>query len=942
MIRNLGRRYSWPVLTAVVGVGAGLVVLQTDLRLRPVWWAWCSAVFAVGLAMYVAQFIHGDLGGGVRLLVRDWRTARPRFPSWRSAARSLWVTLALTILSGLLGWLVAPTVWAVAMMLVILFPLNLVALASANLLKGTSRSDEVEASGLNQGVRPPEPVVRLFVSSTFADFNRERTLLNERVWPQLRESVRLQGAHFEPVDLRWGVPTEANREHSTMELCLTELATCREAGAPAVLALIGNRRGWIPVPRVVPADDWTALLTTVAEPVRQLALEWFKLDENALPSAWVLSPVRTDQEKSWALAEPILAGAFGKAVASLGFQGERFTRYASSATEQELHQALLGGGTGQMIAFVRDLAGESGDTRWVDSDQTHVRRTVGELRAAQKDGIVAEILAKPSEFSSDVRSYDDWFVQSTVNSLSRAIEARLSTGGVSPTPEAAEVVAARKARVLVGREEIIANIIDSPQQATKCVAILGGAGAGKSTIMAAAATAAAQQDRRAVVVTRFVGTPGAPSSADALWFGICIEAMAKLGLNQAMVPTDRSHLRQFVASTVLGQASNRRPILILIDAIDELDDSDVVWEYLPKRLRYSGSVVVSTRTVPSWAEVDVVDVPMPSDGEAGEMFDRHLARMGRRVTVAQREEVLSATSRSRNNPLFIELAARRCAGWHSNDDYPTEIGQDHLVEQIVAEFTTQGHHGSVLVRKALGFLAATPSGLAPEEWDALITRDPDVYLEFLANTVQIPDDLALLAATEGIEEGRLWAKGHIDAVVLALSDDRLSLPFAVWSRTQRDLEFLVDHYGPRSTGRVRLIHRQVGEVLMREVLAPPEQQAIHDTLASFYLKRARTIDGSGWRSDTAGSERALRQLPRHLALANRTEDLLRLVEDVKFLEAWTEATGGRVSVLATLAEQVRVVAGGIDTLPAANSSSLTTLYEFGTRKTSGFRPAGSP
>ena len=45
---------------------------------------------------------------------------------------------------------------------------------------------------------------RIFVSSTFGDFQAEREALRAQVWPDLRDFCRARGASFQAVDLRWG------------------------------------------------------------------------------------------------------------------------------------------------------------------------------------------------------------------------------------------------------------------------------------------------------------------------------------------------------------------------------------------------------------------------------------------------------------------------------------------------------------------------------------------------------------------------------------------------------------------------------------------------------------------------------------------------------------------------------------------------------------------
>ena len=46
---------------------------------------------------------------------------------------------------------------------------------------------------------------RLFISSTFSDFQDERKILHEKVFVDIKKYCKEQGYEFQPIDLRWGV-----------------------------------------------------------------------------------------------------------------------------------------------------------------------------------------------------------------------------------------------------------------------------------------------------------------------------------------------------------------------------------------------------------------------------------------------------------------------------------------------------------------------------------------------------------------------------------------------------------------------------------------------------------------------------------------------------------------------------------------------------------------
>ena len=67
------------------------------------------------------------------------------------------------------------------------------------------------------------PVIRVFVSSTFSDLKAERNALQREVFPRLEHYCLVRGFQFQAIDLRWGVPGEAGRDHRTMQICFDKL-----------------------------------------------------------------------------------------------------------------------------------------------------------------------------------------------------------------------------------------------------------------------------------------------------------------------------------------------------------------------------------------------------------------------------------------------------------------------------------------------------------------------------------------------------------------------------------------------------------------------------------------------------------------------------------------------------------------------------------------------
>lgn len=84
--------------------------------------------------------------------------------------------------------------------------------------------------------------VRLFISSTFMDMQKERNYLFNYVVPKMKLLCEERGLNFFCVDLRWGITTEAQEKGTTTSICLGAIDDSR----PFFVGMLGERYGWIP------------------------------------------------------------------------------------------------------------------------------------------------------------------------------------------------------------------------------------------------------------------------------------------------------------------------------------------------------------------------------------------------------------------------------------------------------------------------------------------------------------------------------------------------------------------------------------------------------------------------------------------------------------------------------------------------------------------------
>lgn len=84
--------------------------------------------------------------------------------------------------------------------------------------------------------------IRVFISSTFHDMQKERDYLMTHTFPKIQEEARLRNVNIVPIDLRWGITEEESKSGKVIELCLQEI----DRAIPFFIGIIGKRYGWQP------------------------------------------------------------------------------------------------------------------------------------------------------------------------------------------------------------------------------------------------------------------------------------------------------------------------------------------------------------------------------------------------------------------------------------------------------------------------------------------------------------------------------------------------------------------------------------------------------------------------------------------------------------------------------------------------------------------------
>lgn len=731
-------------------------------------------------------------------------------------------------------------------------------------------------------------VFRVFISSTFLDLATERRLLEREVFRPLTTLCADNDARFQAVDLRWGVSAEAARAHATMTTCLTEVERCRTV-SPWLhfLLLLGDRRGWLPVPAAIDESDFAALAARISDLDRRMLQRWFRRDGNSFPTAtWVLRELGPDEAGAWKKAESELHPMLADAAVSL--PEDRRHVFQQSAVEQEVSAGIFahpGSAAGARAVFL------SGQAHMVDAEQA---RRVADLKERVRDylpdGRTAELTGQaPTERDTD---YRDRFVQAVLPALRADVEAQLetwdskeSTGFDMRPPSALKSLSPASQQALVGRStelQLVEEFLDGEDGGL--LTVVGPSGTGKTALLAAAAAAAHQRalDRQSqpVVVARALGTTPATSALRTLLPGLVQEIAAGCGIESPMRQNADYADMVTALEGVLRDAS--RPVYLILDAVDQLSpadaSADLAWlpDQIPPNVRIVLSVLREKGQTTPGATVAVsratklLKLAGLQTPDAAVLLAQWLGANGRTLTTQQRDSVLAAFERE-GRPLWLRLAVEDCRHWRSDQpaiSLPTSL--DDLIGRLYRRLSAPAARGPVLVRRVLSLLAAS-NGLSEDELLDALSADDEVMREVRDRTV--PE----------------WR------------DDIDRFPVVLWAQLASDLLPFLTERGDRSYRLLDYYHRQLRTVAHQWTGGPKAAGLRHRELAALFRRRADPAGQGRW----AGGARPLSQLALHLAEARMDADLARLLTDFRYLETVCATVEPRIA--STAVDQQRQV-----------------------------------
>jgi hypothetical protein len=756
--------------------------------------------------------------------------------------------------------------------------------------------------------------IRLFVSSTFSDFYREREILDAEVFPQIRDYCSIRGYEFLPVDLRWGISEAESRSQQTLRICLNEVTRCVQTSLrPYFLVLTGDRYGWQPLPSAVSRPEFERLCAYVAqretekeplfEGMTSALSQWYRVDLNQVPPQYLLQSredIAPISLEPWNKTEQRLRTVLRAAAAGIGLRERTGRKHFLSATAQEIWHGVLakpkerGDFKEHVLCFHRRRLGTPPsrplplDPAFTDVDAAGapdseagalLAKLQRRLRTALGDNVLVYQWFPDSH--REATDYERAFKGDATRLLMSLVKGELDRLEQFRKDEQEwrrhDEFGRSRSNFVLGRRSLVSKLdrfLD--RRDGRGLIVHGPGGIGKSTLMAKAAAMALDPNpmlvppRGLVTIQRFIGTTADSSVGHSLISGLVQELAAGTGLDwepSTDVRTLGNELRRLLSHAAQRTA---RGIVMVLDGLDQLhpDDPARNFEWLPWPAPPHVGLIVSVTGDKLLAVVKhrmsgAEDLAVKGLAEtAGRGVLRSLLRESDRQLQPEQLQFVLDHFREEASPLYLRIVANMAKKWPAyRDEKPFTESLPRSTTQLISQYfdnlARQGH-GRLMVSKAVGLLVASRQGLTEQELLSLLWKDRTLR--------------------ESVEASRK------DSQALA------SLPMILWSRLRDDLEpYLVERVADGTTV-LAFFHRVFDEAARDTFLATPQARLeMHRALAEHFRS------DKPWTFDPVGEARArpkrrtLAELPYQLIAMGDGHALYELLLDADYREAKLDA-----------------------------------------------------
>ena len=603
--------------------------------------------------------------------------------------------------------------------------------------------------------------IKFFISSTFKDFVKERNVLQQFVFPELKNICQKKGFAFQPVDLRWGVTQEVSENNQTLQYCLNEVSRCSHEPKPNLLILLGQRYGWGPLPQNITVKEREYLQEKIDAKDFKLVAKWYIQDENDVEKKYFLKEKKALSQDEWSIEENKLKNLFQNTTKGKNEKPLKgYEHFHTSATEQEIRYAIdkqFKANSNNTFIFTREFsAGE--DESLIEKSQkaqdklTNLKDYLQELEVThlkKKDITTTEYKSYADEYErlEDLPKYLKNFYDTIFKEFKEKIETEMKffekQSDLEIEKEQQKRFLNEKSKIVLGRDNEIKDIkqfiLDSDEQ---YYLLYGESGSGKSSVMAKTISELLDKDGNSLVpdhkfIYKFIGTTAHTSSPRDTYEYIYWQLKGTQEKPKDIEHEDYKFYAQF--KEALQEYTQDEKLTIFIDAVDQFsvyDSLSIFLDELPQNVKIVFSTLYNDeRKNEEYANYferlsGVVQTPKKleiQNSNNEEILKAWLDERQRKLTKSQFKLIID--SAKNKTPLYLRLAFIISLEWKSTEKIIKEALGETPQELIIKYFDNVIEKHSVkreLLELVLGLIGASKDGLSESELIDLLSREEDI------------------------------------------------------------------------------------------------------------------------------------------------------------------------------------------------------------------------
>jgi hypothetical protein len=656
-------------------------------------------------------------------------------------------------------------------------------------------------------------LIRVFISSTFLDFSEERTLIQEKVIPELDKFAREHGARYEAVDLRWGITDEAQNDHETLEICLEEIKRSQDISPkPNFIVLLGQRYGTQLPPPKIKASTFEVLLLSASVEDRKTLSELYERDENQLPEAiYVLKPKGKWDKK---YSHEIILETLRKLADKSELDESELNQFYMSVTHHEINKGILEvpNAHEHVTIYERTI---------VDLEQNPSKHLYTDANTLKDKSVSNSILKLKSELKNsnkyfsfkeyevefnnlqNKKKYLDNLITQIIDDQKKLIINQINSNIEVSTklnaPEQNHKFAMDRCKVFTGRETELKTISSYLNDSgSDPLILIGDGGTGKSAILAKSYL---NQTKSADInIIRFIGGVPEANELDQILNGIIDEINEKLSIDIKIKLQNDDDYDLFFSSLFAQIPKNKR-VNLFLDSLDQIESIGYAknFSWVPSKLLSNIKVIMSVRENIDLVMLKKTDKKFEylkieglDKNFAIEALRQYLELKDRKLTDSQISSIMDSYVFEKN-PLWLRIVSQLSVGFKSSDminRLPTTI--EAILLRFFTELTQPGKHGKHLTSRVLSYIASSKNGLSEDEIQKILGIDKIVREEFNQRSKNI------------------WQHEQ--------------LPPIIWSRLRKDLQpYIIENF-TENTLVLNFFHREFKDLISKIFVNPINNQ----------------------------------------------------------------------------------------------------------------------